>query len=107
MRGIPKQSSKTMKTYWVYIMTNKSNNVIYTGITSNLVKRVFEHKNKLVDGFTKKYNVDRLVYFEQFTDPESAIEREKQIKAGSRKKKLELIEKHNPEYEDLYNEIIK
>jgi len=88
-------------------MTNRSNRVIYTGITSDLIKRVYEHKNKLVRGFTEKYNVDELVYFEQFTDPRSAIAREKQIKAGSRKKKIDLIEKGNPNYNDLYNEIIK
>ena len=88
-------------------MTNKNNNVIYTGTTSNLVKRVYEHKNKLADGFTKKYNIDKLVYFEQCPDPISAITREKQIKAGSRQKKIDLIEKTNPKYKDLYNEIIK
>ena len=96
-----------MKSYSVYLMTNRSNRVIYTGITSDLIKRVYEHKNKLVRGFTEKYNVDKLVYFEQFTDPRSAIAREKQIKAGSRKKKIDLIEKGNPNYNDLYNEIIK
>ena len=96
-----------MKAYYIYLMTNKNNNVIYTGITSNLIKRVYEHNNKLIDGFTKKYNIDKLVYFEQFADPESAIAREKQIKAGSRKKKIDLIKKTNPKYRDLYEEIIK
>ena len=95
-----------MKTYYTYLMTNKNNNVIYTGTTSNLVKRVFEHKNKLIDGFTKKYNIIKLVYFEQFSDPESAIAREKQIKAGSRKKKTVLILKDNPDIKDLYESIL-
>ena len=95
-----------MKTYYIYLMTNKNNNVIYTGTTSNLVKRVFEHKNKLIDGFTKKYNIIKLVYFEQFSDPESAIAREKQIKAGSRKKKTVLILKDNPDFKDLYESIL-
>jgi putative endonuclease len=85
-----------MKTYYVYLLVNLQNNVIYTGITSNLTKRTFEHRNKLIDGFTKKYNVTKLVYFEQFSDPESAISREKQIKAGSRNKKIGLITKNNP-----------
>jgi putative endonuclease len=87
---------------YVYILTNHSDKVLYTGVTSNLVKRVYEHKDKMVEGFTKKYNIDKLVYYEVFDDIESAIEREKQIKAGSRKKKIELIESVNPEYRDLY-----
>ena len=87
-------------------MMNRGNTVIYVGVTSNLVKRIYEHKNKLIDGFTKKYNVVKLVYFEQFQDPGSAITREKQIKAGSRKKKLDLIIKANPNLEDLYEAII-
>jgi putative endonuclease len=87
---------------YVYIMTNKINTVIYTGVTSNLVKRVYEHKQKLVEGFTKKYNVNKLVYYEVSDDIESAITREKQIKAGSRKKKIDLIERMNPAYKDLY-----
>jgi len=92
--------------YYIYLMTNQSNTVIYTGVTNNLIRRVHEHKNKLVEGFTKKYKVDKLVYFEQYTNPIDAIEREKQIKAGPRKKKIELIAKNNPEYEDLYAQII-
>ena len=79
---------------------------MYTGVTSNLVKRVYEHKQKLVDGFTKKYNVDKLGYFEIYESIEQAIEREKQIKAGSRKKKIDLIEKENPSWKDLYSSII-
>jgi putative endonuclease len=95
-----------MKQYFVYILTNYSNEVIYVGVTSNLTKRVFEHKNKLIDGFTKKYNVNKLVYYERFEDALSAITREKQLKAGSRQKKLNLITKENPQFDDLYQDII-
>lgn len=86
-------------------MTNRNNNVIYTGVTSDLIKRVFEHKEKLADGFTKKYKVDKLVYYELFDDMENAILREKQINAGSRQKKLDLIQNLNPEFHDLYAEL--
>jgi len=91
--------------YCVYIMTNKNNTVYYTGITSDLKKRVYEHKEKLVNGFTKKYSVTKLVYYEIFEDPENAILREKQIKAGSRQKKIDLINSINSEWLDLYEEI--
>ena len=91
--------------YFVYLMTNKNNAVIYTGVTNDLNRRVFEHKEKLVAGFTKKYNVNKLVYFESTNDVYSAIQREKQIKAGSRKKKIDLINSINPEWKDLHNEI--
>jgi len=96
----------TQKEYYVYLMTNFSNKVIYAGVTSNLIKRVYEHKNKLIKGFTSKYNINKLVYFEKCLDPYSAIEREKQIKAGSRQKKIDLIIKNNPEYKDLYEKIL-
>jgi len=86
-------------------MSNKNNTVIYTGVTNNLKRRVYEHKEKMIDGFTKKYNVDKLVYFEFSDDINSAIQREKQIKAGSRKKKIDLINSMNSEWKDLYNEI--
>lgn len=79
--------------------------VIYTGVTSDLQKRIYEHKEKLVNGFTKKYNVNRLVYYEAFDSIEDAITREKQIKAGSRKKKLDLISSINPDFKDLYYEL--
>jgi putative endonuclease len=92
-----------MKTYFIYILTNNSNKVLYTGMTNSLMRRVWEHKAKLISGFTKKYNVDKLVYFESFNNPSEAIKRENQIKAGSRKKKIELIHKFNPEWKDLYN----
>lgn len=91
---------------YTYILFNKRNGTLYIGVTSNLVKRVYEHKNKLVDGFTKKYNIDKLGYYEVFDDIEEAIIREKKLKGASRKKKLELIEMNNPEWLDLYDEII-
>ena len=94
------------KQYYVYILTNYANNVLYTGVTSNLVKRVYEHKNHLAKGFTSKYNVEKLVYFENTESIESAILREKQIKAGSRQKKIDLVNSRNPKWEDLYNQII-
>ncbi len=87
---------------YVYILTNVHNKVLYTGVTSDLVKRVYEHKNNLVDGFTKKYNVHKLVHFEVFDDIVSAITREKQIKGWLRSKKMALIETKNPEWKDLY-----
>ena len=83
-------------------MTNKRNTVLYTGITSNLKRRIFEHKEKLNEGFTKKYNIIKLVYYEVFEDPENAILREKQIKGGPRQKKLDLINQFNTEWIDLY-----
>ena len=93
------------KQYCVYIMSNKWNTVVYTGITSNLQKRVSEHKEKAVDGFTRKYNVSKLVYYEVYGDPETAITREKQIKSWSRQKKNDLIESANEVWRDLSDEI--
>jgi putative endonuclease len=93
------------KTGYVYMLANKTNKVIYTGVTSDLVKRMGEHKDEQVGGFTKKYNVDKLVYVEETNDIEVAIEREKQIKAGSRKKKIELIKDLNPNFKDLSDQI--
>ncbi|MGA1861994.1 GIY-YIG nuclease family protein [Deferribacter thermophilus] len=87
---------------YVYILTNKTNTVLYTGVTSNLTKRIYEHRTGAVEGFTKKYNVKKLVYYEVFSDIEEAIKREKQIKGGSRAKKIALIESINPNWEDLY-----
>ncbi len=86
-------------------MTNKNNTVLYTGMTNNLIRRVYEQKEKLIDGFTKKYNCTKLVYYEIFSNPYDAIAREKQIKAGSRNKKIDLINTMNPEWNDLYNQI--
>ncbi|MEW6455242.1 MAG: GIY-YIG nuclease family protein [Acidobacteriota bacterium] len=96
-----------MKKFYVYILCNKRNGTLYTGITSDLVKRVYEHKNNLVNGFTKKYNVHRLVWYEIHETAETAILREKQIKKWERKWKLELIEKYNPEWNDLYENICR
>lgn len=95
------------KQYFVYITTNNTNTVLYTGITSDLRKRVYEHRNKLADGFTKRYNVSKLLYYEVFDSPVAAITREKQIKAGSRRKKIDLIEQNNAEWNDLYDEILQ
>ncbi len=85
-------------------MTNKYNKVLYTGVTSNLLRRVTEHKEKTVEGFTSQYNVTKLVYYEEYFTMEEAIAREKQIKGGSRLKKLDLIKSKNPEWKDLYDE---
>lgn len=93
------------KQYYVYIITNKINTVLYTGITRDLKKRIWEHKEKTIKGFTRKYNIGKLVYWEIFNDPENAILREKQIKAGSRNKKIELIKGINPEWKDLYDKL--
>ena len=86
-------------------MTNKNNSVLYTGVTSDLVRRVFEHKEKLVPGFTKTYKINKLVCFEMFDDPQNAITREKQIKGGSRQKKIDLVNETNKEWTDLYDEL--
>ncbi len=90
-----------MKNYYVYIITNWNNNVLYIGVTSNIEKRIYEHKNKMIDGFTKKYNVNKLVYYEIYDDVNNAIKREKQLKKIKRDKKIELIENMNPEWMDL------
>ncbi len=88
-------------TYYVYILTNWNNKVIYIGVTSNLQRRVYEHKNKIIKGFTEKYNLDKLVYFEETEDVVSAISREKQLKKWRRDKKNNLIETFNSEWKDL------
>jgi len=93
------------KQYYVYIMTNNRNTVLYVGVTNNLIRRVYEHKEKLADGFTRKYNIVKLVYYEDFNDIENAILREKKIKAGSRQKKVQLINGMNREWCDLYDEL--
>jgi putative endonuclease len=92
--------------YSVYILASKRNGTLYIGVTANLIKRVYEHKNHLVDGFTKKYNVHNLVYYETTEDISSAIKREKQIKKWKRKWKIELIENKNPNWRDLYFDLI-
>ena len=91
-----------MKTNAVYILTNKRNGTLYVGVTSNILKRVLEHKKGILLGFTKKYGLNTLVYYETSDDIRGAIQREKQIKAGSRKNKIKLIEAMNPSWNDLY-----
>ena len=95
-----------MKYSYVYILFNKRNGTLYVGVTADLVKRIYEHKEKLVDGFTKKYCVDKLGYYEVYEDITDAIAREKQLKAGTRKRKINLIESVNPQWQDLYDSII-
>ncbi len=91
------------RSYFVYILTNKDNNVLYTGVTNDLTRRVWEHKEKLIEGFTKWYNVTKLVWYEVFDDVNSAIAREKRIKGGSRQKKVDLVNRMNKEWRDLYD----
>ncbi len=91
--------------FFVYILANKTNVALYTGVTRDLKKRVYEHKQKFVKGFAERYDINKLVYFEVFNDPENAIVREKRIKGGSRAKKNRLVESLNPEWRDLYEEI--
>ena len=93
------------RNYYVYIMTNERNTVLYTGVTNDLKRRVYEHKEKLMGGFTKKYNVTRLVYYEVHEDARGAISREKQLKGGSRRKKIELVNGENATWRDLYGDI--
>ena len=93
------------KLYRVYILTNQRNTVLYTGVTGDLKGRVHQHREKLLPGFTNRYNISKLVYYEAGYDASGAIAREKQIKAGSRRKKMELINRANPEWRDLYDEL--
>ncbi|MCF7888017.1 MAG: GIY-YIG nuclease family protein [Candidatus Omnitrophica bacterium] len=94
------------KNYCVYVLASRKNGTLYIGVTSNLIKRVWEHKNKIREGFTAKYNVNKLVYYEQYSDPENAIKREKRLKRYKREWKIKLIEKSNPEWQDMYNQLI-
>ena len=91
------------KQYYIYILTNKSNRVLYIGMTNNLERRMFEHKNKLIDGFSKRYNLSKLVYYEATEDVNSAIKREKQLKNWHRDWKINLINNFNPDWENLIN----
>ena len=91
----------------IYILTNKKGGTLYTGVTSNLTRRIWEHKNKVTLGFSEKYKLNKLVYFEIFDEMHEAISREKQIKAGSRKAKIKLIESINQEWRDLYSDIVQ
>ena len=91
---------------YIYIITNYNNTTVYIGVTSNLVQRIYQHKSKCVDGFSKKYNLSKLVYYEQTENIETAIEREKYLKGKTRKYKNELITKFNPNWKDLYDNIL-
>lgn len=93
------------KEYFVYILTSKYNGTLYIGVTSDLKKRVFEHKNKLTKGFTEKYNVHQLVYYEQVSDIYSALTREKQLKTWKRDWKIRIINEFNPRWKDLYDDL--
>jgi len=93
------------KQYYVYFLTNWDNKVLYVGVTNDLKRRVYEHKHGLTEGFTRKYNVNKLIYYELSEEIESAIVREKQIKGGSRQKKNDLVKKFNPKWEDLWDQL--
>ncbi|KUG21939.1 excinuclease abc, c subunit-like [hydrocarbon metagenome] len=95
-----------MKQYYVYILASKKNGTLYIGVTGDLVKRIYEHKQNLIDGFTKEYDVHALVYYEHHDEIEEAILREKQMKKWNRKWKIRIIEEKNPEWKDLYDEIL-
>jgi len=94
------------KQSYVYILTNKWGTTLYTGVTSDLVKRIHQHKEKQADSFSRRYDLNKLVYFEVYEDIQYAIQREKQIKAGNRQKKIEMINNMNPDWKDLYSEIV-
>ncbi|MFA5119409.1 MAG: GIY-YIG nuclease family protein [Candidatus Omnitrophota bacterium] len=104
-----KRASKkmTQRIYYIYILAHKKNGVLYVGVSNDLIRRVYEHKNDFVEGFTKKYKVHRLVYYESVNDIISATTREKMLKKWNRQWKVELIEKANPEWNDLYDELVK
>jgi len=91
--------------YYVYILTNKASTVQYTGVTGNLPRRAYEHREELIDGFSKRYNVTRLVYYEEFQEVGDAIAREKALKGGSRKRKMALVDSFNPNWKDLFFEL--
>ena len=91
--------------YWVYIITNVSNSVIYIGITNDIQRRIYEHINGKIDGFSSKYRLSKLVYYERFAHPDTAIAREKQLKGWTRQKKVALVESNNPTWEDVFSRI--
>lgn len=99
--------SNAMSAYWVYILTNKPRSTLYIGVTRDLVRRTYEHRENLVKGFTQRYGLKMLVYFEKFDTPQAAIQREKNIKHWSRVWKLQLVEAMNPQWRDLYNDITR
>lgn len=94
------------KRYYVYIASCTNHTLFYTGVTNDLARRIYEHKNKLTEGYTSRYNLDKLMYWEEYLDPENAILREKQVKKYSQKKKIDLIKKKNPDMCDMYDEIV-
>jgi putative endonuclease len=96
---------KLNKEYYVYFMANKTNVTLYIGVTSDIKRRVFEHKNKPAKGFTRKYDINKLVYYEIYSDPENAILIEKRLKGSSRARKNKLVESLNPQWQDLYDQI--
>ncbi|MDD3419848.1 MAG: GIY-YIG nuclease family protein [Candidatus Gastranaerophilales bacterium] len=98
--------TKQSQQYYIYIITNKTNTTLYTGVTNDLIRRIYEHKNKLVEGFSNRYNLNKLLYYEICDTPDAAITREKQIKGGSRKRKEALIINQNPKWEDLYERLL-
>lgn len=100
-----KHQKKMEKQGYIYIITNYNNSTLYIGITSNLIKRIWEHKNHVIDGFSNKYNLEKLVYFEQCDSIETAILREKFLKGKTRQYKVSLIQKENPTWKDLYKDI--
>ena len=95
-----------MKKYYIYILASKKNGTLYIGVTNNLIKRTYEHKNNITPGFTQKHNIHKLVYYEVYNEIYDAIEREKCLKRWKREWKIKLIEKSNPDWDDLYNRII-
>jgi putative endonuclease len=94
------------KQFFVYIITNKINTTLYIGITSNLIQRIWQHKNKIVEGFSSKYNLDKLVYYEIYENPEHAIQREKNLKFWKREWKMKLVEGKNLKWKDLYDDLM-
>ena len=105
-RRVSRFAVESVKTYYVYIMTSNRNGTLYIGVTSNLPNRVWQHKNDVHEGFTKKYGVHRLVWYEATTDVAAAIQREKQMKKWRRKWKINLIEEENPNWNDFYEGIL-
>ena len=93
------------KQYWVYMLASKEDGAIYIGVTSDLIKRIYQHRNSITKGHTSKYHIRRLVYFVEFSDPENAIKHEKRLKKYSRQWKINLIEKNNPTWKDLWDDI--
>ena len=94
------------KNFYVYILASQRNGTLYVGVTSDLIKRISEHKNKLAEGFTEQYDVNKLVYYEHYLDAENAIRREKRLKKYNRNWKIDLLEKVNPDWKDLYGDLI-